>query len=425
MTEGLKRGIGPLGAALITFNGIVGAGIFMLPGLVHQAFGPFGPWLFPLFGLIMLLMVLPLAAAAARFDISGGPAAYVGSAFGPFAGFQAGWLFTLGKLTALAANANVFASYLSGLVPGLSGPVATAVVILLLVGSLMAANVAGVKQSMRLLMLVSVLKVAPLLALAVLALLMLGGALPPPGPFPPLSEVEASALILLYAFVGFESVLVPAGETRDPKRTIPRALLLTLLMTSAFFMLIQFAFLAVDPPLSEEAPMIAFGAAIAGTAGATAITLAALCSLAGNLHTNLLSTPRILFAMAEQKVLPGWFGRVSAAFGTPANAILAFGAAALLLALTGSFVWLAVVGTVARLVLFLMVYASLPKLRRDAGEPALPPLGLSLALLIATALCLWAISQTKADAWAMLAGSVAVGTLLFFLARRRRAATLD
>ena len=188
-------------------------------------------------------------------------------------------------------------------------------------------------------------------------------------------------------------MLVPAGETRDPKRTIPRALLLTLLMTSAFFMLIQFAFLAVNPPLSEEAPMIAFGAAIAGTAGATAITLAALCSLAGNLHTNLLSTPRILFAMAEQKVLPGWFGRVSAAFGTPANAILAFGAAALLLALTGSFVWLAVVGTVARLVLFLMVYASLPKLRRDAGEPALPPPGLSLVLLIATAFLIWSMNR--------------------------------
>ena len=160
-TEGLRRGIGPLGAALISFNGIVGAGIFMLPGLVHAEFGAFGPWLFPVFGLAMLLMVLPLAAAAARFDISGGPVAYVGTAFGPFAGFQAGWLYTLAKLTALAANANVFASYFTGLFPSLNAALAGPIVILLLIGTLVAANVAGVKQSVRLLGAVSVAKVVP------------------------------------------------------------------------------------------------------------------------------------------------------------------------------------------------------------------------------------------------------------------------
>jgi amino acid transporter len=418
-TEVLRRGIGPLGAALITFNGIVGAGIFMLPGLVHEAFGPFGPWLFPIFGLAMLLMVVPLAAAAARFDISGGPVAYVGTAFGPFAGFQAGWLFTLAKLTALAANANVFASYFTGLFPALDGPLTAPLVILLLIAGLTAANVAGVKQSIRLLGAVSVVKVLPLLLLVLAGLWMFGDRLPAPGPFPPLSEVEASALILLYAFVGFENVLVPAGETKDARRTIPRALVLTLLLTTAFYMLIQFGFLAVDPADSADAPMIAFGDSVAGAAGATLVAVAALASLAGNLHGNLLSSPRLLFAMSERGVLPGWFGRVNAASGTPVNAILAFGGVALLLALTGSFVWLAVVGTVARLVLFLLVYASLPRLRALSGERALPPAGLALVTALATALCLWAIWQTKADAWAMLAGSVLAGTLLFALARRR------
>lgn len=420
MKAQLRREIGPFGAALITFNGIVGAGIFVLPGMVHKEFGTFGPWLFPLFGMAMLLLVLPLAAAAARFDISGGPSAYVGAAFGPFAGFQAGWLFTLGKLTALAANANVFASYLAGLFPGLDGPVAAGAIILLLVGSLTAANIGGVRQSIWLLALVSVLKVAPLLVLGAIALLSLGGQLPAGGAFPPLSQVEASALILLYAFVGFENVLVPAGETVDAKRTIPRALVLTLVITTAFYMLIQFAFLAVDPPSSEDAPMIAFGAAIAGSVGATVVTLAALASLAGNLHANLLSTPRMLYAMSGQGVLPGWFGRVSARFATPANAILAFGAVALLLALSGSFIWLAVVGTVARLFLFLLVYASLPKLRKDAGERPLPDEGLTAVLVLATGICLWAIWQVQANSWAMLAASVAVGSILYFVARRAR-----
>ena len=89
------------------------------------------------------------------------------------------------------------------------------------------------------------------------------------------------------------------------------------------------------------------------------------------------------------------------------------------MALTGSFVWLAVLGTIARLFLFLLVYAALPKLRADAGERALPSLGLALTLLLATALCLWAIAQTERDAWLMLGGTVLVGSLLFGLARRR------
>ncbi|TPE61175.1 APC family permease [Sandaracinobacter neustonicus] len=419
-TETLTRGIGPLGAALIAFNGIVGAGIFMLPGLVHDRFGAFGPWLFPLFGCVMLMMVLPLAAVAARFDVNGGPVAYVASAFGPFAGFQAGWLFTLAKLTALAANANVFASYLTGLFPGLNAAIIGPLSMLLLIGALTAANVVGVKQSIRLLTAISVLKVLPVLLLVLAALWMFGGALPAPGPFPPLSQVEASALILLYAFVGFENVLVPAGETRDPRRTIPRALVLTLVLTTSFYMLIQFGFLAADPPASEDAPMIAFGAKVAGAAGALVMTLVVLASLTGNLHGNILSSPRLLFAMAERRVLPAWFGRVHARFGTPANAVLAFAGMALLLALTGSFVFLAVLGTIARLFLFLMVYASLPKLRRDAGERAMPDVGLTVVLLIATGLCLWAILQVEADAWAMLVGSVAVGTGLFFVARRGR-----
>lgn len=419
-TPGLRRGIGPFGAALITFNGIVGAGIFMLPGIVHKEFGAFGPWLFPLFGFAMLLMVLPLAAVAGRFDISGGPVAYVGTAFGPFAGFQAGWLFTLAKLTALAANSNVFASYFVGIFPSLNAAVATPIVITLLIGALVAANVVGVKQSIRLLGAVSVAKVVPLLLLVLAGLWMFGDQLPAPGPLPALSRVEASALILLYAFVGFENVLIPAGETRDARRTIPRALVLTLILTTAFYMLIQFGFLAVDPPASDDAPMIAFGASVAGPTGALVVALVVLASLAGNLHGNILSSPRLLFAMSERGVLPGWFGQVSSRFATPANAILAFGGMALLLALTGSFVWLAVLGTIARLFLFLLVYASLPKLRADAGERPLPPLGLSVVLVLASALCLWAIAQSEQDAWVMLGGTALVGSALYLVAKRRR-----
>lgn len=416
------RQIGGLAAGLIAFNGLVGAGIFALPGLVWAEFGAFGPWLFPLFGLLMLVVVVPLAAVAARFDSSGGPMAYVLAAFGPAAGFQAGWLYYLAKLTALSANATVFASYAVGLFPGAGGGAAKAAIVLLLIGGLGAANWLGLKRAVRLLEWASFLKAAPLILFAVAGLVLFWDALPAPGPMPPLSALEASALILFYAFVGFENVLIAAGETKDARRTIPRALVQTICLTALFYFLIQLSFTAVAPQASDEAPMIAFGAAIAGTTGAVVMTLTALASLVGNLHANLLSTPRLSQAMAGQGLLPGWFGQVSPRHGSPANAILFFTLAAILLALSGGFVELAVLGTVARLLLFLMVYAALPRLRAQAGERALPNAALVGAMLAATMICLWALAQNEARAWVLLAASLAVGGLLFALARRREAA---
>ena len=106
----LRRDIGFTGSAFLSFNGIVGAGIFALPATLHVQFGAFSPWLFPIFGLLILLVALPFARLAALFPQSGGPVAYT-AAFGPLASFQAGWLYYLARVTALAANANVFATY--------------------------------------------------------------------------------------------------------------------------------------------------------------------------------------------------------------------------------------------------------------------------------------------------------------------------
>jgi amino acid transporter len=123
--DGLRRDIGFTGSAFLSFNGIVGAGIFALPATLHLQFGAFSPWLFPLFALLILLVVIPFAKLAALFAGSGGPVAYT-SCFGPAVSFQAGWLYYLARLTALAANANVFATYAAVMWPPLSGTVGRA-----------------------------------------------------------------------------------------------------------------------------------------------------------------------------------------------------------------------------------------------------------------------------------------------------------
>lgn len=417
------RQIGALAAALLAFNGVVGAGIFALPGVVFAEFGAFGPWLFPLFGVLMLVVVVPLAAVASRFDISGGPQAYVSQAFGPLAGFQAGWLFTIAKVTALAANSTVFAAYAVALVPGVGGENLKSLIIALILVGLGVVNWLGLKGAIRLLEWSSLLKAAPLILFALAGLFLFRDALPAPGPLPPLSTLEASALVIFYAFVGFENAMVAAGETRDARRNIPRALLQTLALTAMLYFLIQLAYTAVAPETganNADAPLIAFGAAIAGSAGAVLMMAVALASLTGNLHGNLMTTPHLLRAMATGGQLPGWFGRTSRRFGTPANGIWFFTLAAMMLALSGGFVVLAVLGTVARLLLFLLVYAALPRLRLQAGERAMPPSPLVMAMLLGSAVCLWALAQNEAEAWWKLAAALGVGALLFAVARQRR-----
>jgi amino acid transporter len=101
---------------------------------------------------------------------------------------------------------------------------------------------------------------------------------------PPLSDLEAAALLILYAFVGFENSVVPAGETTDPQRTIPRALIVTIVATALLYFLVQLSFVAVmERGAGGDAPMVAFGFALMGPAGGLLLTAAAVFSLLGNI----------------------------------------------------------------------------------------------------------------------------------------------
>jgi basic amino acid/polyamine antiporter, APA family len=408
---GLRREIGFAGSAFLSFNGIVGAGIFALPATLHLQFGAFSPWLFPLFGLLILIVVLPFARLASLFPHSGGPVAYT-AAFGPIVSFQVGWLYYLARATALAANANVFATYAASLWPPLGAAAGRAVTILLLVGALTAINVVGVRRALRALDALTLLKAAPLIVLAIWGLVA-AAAIPAPGPPPPLSALEGAVLLLLYAFVGFENSTVPADETADPRRTIPRALIATVIATAALYFLIQLAYVAVMPAgAAPAAPLAAFAEALIGPAGALLLAGAALASVAGNIGSAMTATPRVTFALAGQGSLPRWFGTVSARFATPANSVLFMGLVVAALAVSGSFVWLAIVSTLARLVVYAVSIAALPK----AEKPSPAVWAMTAAGL---AVCAWAAAQSRWPSWAMLAGALAIGFVLYGIARRQ------
>jgi amino acid transporter len=167
----LRRDIGFFGSAFLSFNGVVGAGIFALPGTLYDKFGAFSPFLFPLFGLLVLLVALPFARVAAHHRVSGGPVVYA-AAFGPGVAFQAGWLYYVARAAALAANTTVLVTYLATFWPPLAAGLPRALVILAVTGLIVAVNILGVKKAVRLLDGLTLLKAAPLLFVALLGLIV-------------------------------------------------------------------------------------------------------------------------------------------------------------------------------------------------------------------------------------------------------------
>jgi len=417
---GLRKEISHLGYGAISLNSVVGAGIFALPAVAASAAGLFSPWLFVFCGLLIMTVVLSLARAASFFSQTGGPLAYTGHAFGAFAGFQVGWLFTLARVAALSANTNLLVTYLGWFWSPLTGGVARQVVIAGIILLLTVVNVVGVRQGMLVVFVLSALKLLPL---GLLVLTGIGHANPDiflAAGLPPFGGFGETLLVLLYAFVGFESTVVPAGEGRNPRRDIPRALVQSVFAVSVLYVLIQVVVISVDPGIgSSSRPLIDVAEILMGPAGAMMMAAGAVFSITGNLSSMMVSAPRMLYAMGHSRVLPPWFGRVHSRFGTPVNAVLFMSVLGLALALSGSFIWLAAMSTVVRLLVYAVSIAALPRLNRSTddtdGRFELPG-GYAIPLL-ALLLIGWLVTQAPAQSWIVAGIFMALGSV-FYVANR-------
>ena len=410
----LERRIGLAGATLLSFNGVLGGAIFALPAILAADFGSFSPWLFPLVAFVSLVIIIPFARSAGAFPESGGPAAY-GAVFGRFVGFELGWVYYIARTAAFAANANVLTAYVARWWTGADQGVGRAILMLSVCAILAAVNIAGVKKALALLGGLTLLKALPLLG-AALAALALTFPWPPPGPMPALTELEAGALLVFYAFVGFENVVVPAGETKRPSKNLPRAIFVTIGLTTLLYFLVQLAFVSALPggTSDDKAPLIDLGTWLAGPAGAMILTLAAIASLSGNLHGIMTSTSRVTSALAERGDLPRWFARVHPSFVTPHNSIAFLAVFAAALALIGTYVWLAVISILARLIIYAVTIAALPRAPERGTVP-----GWLYALGVAgIALCIWASLQVDWDAWRTLGLLALAGAILYAIASR-------
>ena len=421
---GLKREIGQLGFGAIALNGTIGAGIFALPAIAVQRAGLFSPWLFVICGLLTMLLVLSLSRVASYFRDTGGPVTYAAAAFGPFAGFQTGWLLTLARAASFAANAHLMVTYAGWFWPPLvdTGWHMTAVVLVCVV--LSAINVVGVKQGLMAIFALTLLKLLPLVLLVVLGISQTNPQIFTSAEIPPLDSLGETALILFYAFVGFESALIPAGEARSPRRDIPLALVKTVLAVSVFYFLIQVVTISVAPDIgNSNTPLADVALILMGTAGAAVLTLGAVFSISGNLTSSMLSAPRMLYVMGHDGSLPPWLARVHEKFRTPSNAIISYGLFSIVLALSGGFVWLAIMSTAVRLVVYMMCILTLPVLDRKndeyEGQFSLPG-GLTIPVL-ALLLNFWLMTHVSIQSWLVCVGFMALGSILYFFTSHNRA----
>jgi APA family basic amino acid/polyamine antiporter len=419
----LRRDIGFFGAAFLVLNAMIGAGIFALPGKVAVNAGMLSPWLFLAVGVVFLAVVLTFAELASYFRDSGGPVLYASYAFGPLAGFGTGWVLFLSRMTAFAANANVMAIYLGSLVPWFGDGVGRAAVISIVTLGLTYANILGVRDGVRTMGLFTVLKVLPLILLVLLGLQHVTAGTLIPSASAIIDDLGGTTLLLVYAYVGFETMAVTAGETAEPRRTLPRALIRTVIGTGVLYFLIVLVFISVIPADTyAEATLVDVGQSLAGTAGAIAITLAAVFSIGGNLAGTMIAAPRLIFALGENRLLPAWFGNIHPRYATPDHSILVMGGLAMVMALTGSFVELAVASSLSRMLSYILCIASLPIVRKRASEAmrarAYRIRGGYLVPLIGLVICLWLTAQATAENWRTVGFLLAIGFILYAVERR-------
>jgi amino acid transporter len=418
--------IGVRGLAAAIFNITIGAAIFVLPAHMAAGLGAAAPLAYLVCAVATALVALCIAEAGSRVPQSGGPYAYVGAAFGPYAGFLCGVLLWLGITLAMGAVSTVFADAALELVPGLRGQLPRAVLLISVIAGLAVVNIRGAALGSQVSSVATVAKIVPLIAFVALGLSHVRAENLALGSLPSLSRLGESGLLLMFAFFGMESALQVSGEVRDGARAVPRAIALAVTGVGVLYIAVQLVAQgilgsALAAPETVKAPLAAAAVQFAGQTGATLILIAMIVSTFGFMTATMLATPRTLFAFAVDGYLPRALARVHGTHHTPHVAIAIQGVIVCAIAITGTYVKLAIVADVAILLVYLACCLGVWRLRRlDVGGGADKPFvmpGGRVVPWLAAGLIVALLARATAQAW-LLTGGVMAAASVAFLVRR-------
>jgi amino acid transporter len=421
---GLVRAIGVRDLTASIVNVTIGAGIFVLPAVVAGGLGAAAPIAYIVCAGLMALIVSCFAAAGSRVQLTGGLYAYVEVAFGPFAAFLAGMLYSLMAAFASASVASAFAGSIGAIWAPLGAPVARSAILALLFVTVAAANVRGVTVGARLVTIVTIAKLAPLAVFIAAGIWSVRGEYLAWSPMPDAAAVGRTAIVLIFAFVGVEIALVPSGEVRDPHRTVPRAVFTALAITTTVYLLIQTVaqgLLGPSMATFASAPLAEAAARVLGPGGRALVLTGAVISMYGFVSGDMLGSPRALFAYGRDGALPSVLAYVHPRFHTPSVAIVLHAVIVAALAISSSFAQLAIVANVAALTLYLTCIAASYELqRRDVraeGTPFIMPGGPVVPALAAVVI-IWLLSNATRREFGVEGLVLAVASLYYFIRKR-------
>ena len=373
-TPALKRELGRWDLTALGVNQVIGSAVFALPAALAAIAGAWSPWMVAAVGLASMFIALSFAEVASRFEGTGGPYLYTRAAFGRFAAFEVGWMLWFTRATSWASVINVLVSSLGFYWPRATTGTPRAVLITLIIALIAGINVRGIRQSSSVVNALTAGKLIPLIVFVAAGLFFMDWTRLTPASALSLHQLSASGLLLIFAFGGYEVIPVVAGETRDPRRDVPFALIMTIIIVTIVMTLAQMVGLGTLPGIAaSKTPLADAAARFLGAGGAAMLTIGAVLSTSGNNMGQALSGSRNLFALAEQRDLPAFFGRVHPEFRTPMNAILFTAGVALVLALSGTFQSLAAASAISRLIVYVATCASTLRLRSSRFDTAVTP----------------------------------------------------
>lgn len=415
--EKLVRGIGRWDLTAIAINTIIGTGIFILPAGVFALIGSYSLYAFIACAVIVGLIVLCFSEVSSRFKTTGGMYLYAKAAFGPEIGFEVGWLYWVVRVATFAANCNAVILYLGFFFGGIDSGFPRIALITIVVVGITVVNLLGVRESAMLTNIFTVGKLVPLLFFVAVGLFFIEPANFDFSTVPAYSTFPAAILLLIYAYVGFEAAVIPAGEIKDPGKSIPFALLTALAFCVVLFILVQLVAIGTLPGLAEsKTPLADAAGRFAGSFGGAFIAVGALISVLGNLNSGFLASSRIPFAMAEQKELPRVLAQTHQKYKTPFLSIILTGAVILALTIFTTFLTAVTIATTTRLLVYATTCLALPVFRqRDDVPPArfVAPAGI-LAAALSLGLIAWLMMNVdyRKEGLAILIAAV-VGMVIF------------
>lgn len=416
--EGLKREIGTLGLASTFVNFIVGAGIYALPAYVAISIGSAALLAFVICGILITLIMLCFAEIGTKITVSGGPYAYIQQAFGKYAGFLSNITFWFGyAVLADAAIANAMVDMLATQFPIFQNSIMRAGFFFIMFGTFALVNIRGVKQGVNLIKTLTAIKLLPLIFLVLYGIFFIDVENLAISEFPTTSSLGEACILLFFAFGGGEGALSASGEIRNPGKTIPKGILIGILGVILLYMAIQMVCQGVlGPELGnfQEAPLAETLKRVIGPVGAILMIYAAAFSIFSTLSGSVNQYPRVLYAGARDRVLPGFLSKIHTKYLTPMNGIIVYALLDFIVSVAGGFKGLAIISSAALLLIYFGVVAANIKLRKmDSGGFKL--IGGITIPAISLIIISWFLFQLSSNEWIAVLIFMALLSIIYLL----------